>query len=381
MTVALCSGMQVFTIGAGAAEDLPARVPLTFVERAAQTHQIQAGSFHLKVDQDRAHLPYPPVAGGIALERRDGKWLVDRNTDGKLDDADLPLVEHGRFFTLPYPFAGKTHPFHFRLIEIEGQQRLIVNGLSHLAGTAGGRWFALVDGWSANLRFGDFGQDGLYIGTSAQDATRLTWRSILSIDRRLWECSLVDQGATLAFAPYAGPVAQVQVVLDMPEVEGPAVRIADGGLTFKVDGNRFELELAFASAAAGSAPASAPKAPDSGTTIAGPQQVWGRIGLQLPASRTTKDGKKTDLLELYTSFPDPFPLPVGETRLTLGIPDRFAPVACMADPGLVLVEKVELVDTHGNAWHPRRTGEDGTTVAFLIAADGRETPLGTLEYG
>jgi hypothetical protein len=381
MTVALCSGMLVFTIGAGAAEDLPARVPLTLVDKPTHGCQISPSFHQLKVEQGRARLPYPSADGGIALERRDGQWIVDRNTDGKLDDADLPLVDKNGTFSLPYLFAGRTRAFLFRIFDLAGDDKVMIHGLSHLAGTAGGRWFAIGDGWPANLHFGDFGQDALYIGSSALDATRLQLRPVLSVDERLWDCTLVDQGATLAFAPHAGPEARVQVTLDMPVVDGPAVRIVDGNLSFDADGNRIKLELAFTSAAAGQAPLPGRKAPERGITIAGPQHAWGHLTLRLPEHRTTKDGQKTDLLELYTSFPDPFPLPAGETRLTLGIPDRFAPVACMADPGLVLVETVDLVDAHGNAWHPRRTGEDGTTVAFLIAADGRETPLGTLEYG
>ncbi|MCY3018699.1 MAG: hypothetical protein NTW87_06675 [Planctomycetota bacterium] len=325
----------------------------------------------LYLDKDgTGDMPFATASGKLRFRMVDERRvLIDRNDDGKADDADGPALERGLLAKIPIKLGGK--PFDYPLFiaglyswdSNDGPTRAVmVNSGVFLEAHVGQTTVLLFD-TNCNGRFGDIEDlaakkpgDMLQIGA---DGKLRPMAKCFELDGKIQEFQIVNDAEALKLQPYTGPTATLKtgagngwkVEMRLRHADGSFVADTTTGGSVMLLPGTYRLEPFLAAS---------------------------------PSSETGKNPKSP--LQLYGAGVGATSVQImaGENSLTFGPPLKLDFVASRSteDDADVTVTDVTLTGAGGESYRADNCGAGGnSTITAFVRSGEKEKKVSSLAFG
>jgi len=307
--------------------------------------------------QGCAEVPFATASGKLRARLDGEKVLLDRNDDGKFDQADGEAVAAGMVTEVPVKLAGKDLAYRLALNLLgnaqAGRQALLFS-LVRLEAQAGPAVVRVYDA-NCNGRFGDLanpaGGDPGDIVQLGDKAPVVPLAKCVSLDGAIQELEVLNGGEAITLRPYTGTTAKFTV----EAVEG-----------WRVNATLAHAEKGFQTEA-----------------------VSGASGLALPGtyrmvSVMSRSGAKSEAAnprESAVAFygwggAEAVRITEGENRLRFGPPLKleFTASRSPADEASFQIADVALVGAGGERYRACNYGSGGGGAAWLKQVRGSQKP-------
>jgi len=346
----------------------PATYPLKAVSSKDMKEAAQAGRpcyRWLPLDKNGcAEVPFATASGKLRVKLDAGKLLLDRNDDGKFDEADGNALPNGEATDVPVKLAGKDLAYRvgFQSLGDGAGRAVLLLSLTRLETQIGPTVVRIFDG-NCNGRFDDVGPTGQEAGDLVQagDKTQaLPIGKFLCLDGAIQEFEILNGGEALRLRPYAGPAAK----LTTEAAEGWHVKA-----TLRHTENGFQTEAADGT---------------PGAALPGAYQV-AQVLAQFGAQSESADPRPAAVV-LYAVGDKGATVQVseGQNRLRFGPPLKLEFTASRSpeDEASFEIADVALVGAGGERYRACNYGSGGASALTSFARAGqKEQKISSLSYG